>query len=249
MPNPAVATDQRLDFRSPTSGLRLTTRIALLATAVNLALIAGGASAAPEVEVSTAKINPVFHKAKGATTLYYQNSGNNGYGFVSQNFTSGDPTYNSSGADDFVIPKGQIWTVTRVDVTGAYVDNSGTPATSENVIFYKDSNTMPGKAVKGGTFNDLSCADQSGSFMCSLGKGIKLKAGHYWVAVVANCEYFDGCGYWVWAENGNIYNDPAMWENPGGGFNICDTWDVLYACNNGHNSADFMFDLQGKARK
>ncbi|HTT83050.1 MAG TPA: hypothetical protein VMF67_06195 [Rhizomicrobium sp.] len=47
--------------------------------------------------------------------------------------------------------------------------------------------------------------------------------------------------------NGTIYNDPAMWENSGGGFGYCSTWEALENCEG--YSSDLMFDLQGKTKK
>ncbi|HTT84736.1 MAG TPA: hypothetical protein VMF67_14760 [Rhizomicrobium sp.] len=230
----------------------------LLATAAAFALVAGGASAAqrPSIGVFGAKIAPVIHLGKSkAKALYNQNSNVTG-GIDSQNFTSGSfsPTYNSSGADDFVVPKKAEWTVTEVDASGVYFGGSG-PATSENVIFYTNSKNMPGKAVKGGSFSDLKGTDNSGSFSISLGKkGVTLKSGTYWVAVVANCSYVGGCGEWGWAENTKIHGNPAMWENPGDGFGTCPTWGTFDQCieTSGGNfiaNADFAFELLGKSKK
>ena len=240
------------------SGVRLSPRSAsltgmrfqcvLLASAA-LALVGGGASAAPDSGAQFGKISPVFHKAKNLKVLYSQNSNAINYGFDSQNFTSGNYTSdNDSGADDFVVPKGKTWTVKEVDVTGFYFNISG-PAASEDVIFYKNGKDMPGGAVKGGTFDGLHCYDNQGSFGCLLGKGVKLKAGHYWVAVVANCSFDGACGEWAWEMSSTINNDPAMWENPGGGFGYCSTWSTLGNCNSYGYTGDFMFDLQGTATK
>ncbi|MGH6877092.1 MAG: hypothetical protein ACREHV_06885 [Rhizomicrobium sp.] len=224
-------------------------KAALLAASAVLALTAGGASAAPEIGAYAARVSPVFHQAKGAQMLYNQNS-NSGPAISSQNFTSGSNTaFDDSGADDFVVPKGQTWTVTEVDVTGTYSNGSG-PAASENVIFYKNDKKekTPGKALKGGTFTDLDCSG-SPSFSCPLGKGVKLKAGHYWVAVVANCSE-TSCGQWFWELNNTIHFKQGMWENPNGGFGMCPTWGTVESCTPfAPYGADFMFDLQGKSKQ
>jgi len=224
----------------------------LLAAAAAFALTAGGASAAQRPAIGAHGNTPVgvFHVAKGAKMLYNQNSGTNGEGVVSQNFTSGSfsPTYNAAGADDFVVPKKATWTVTEVDVSGLYFNGYG-PATSENVTFYANSNNLPGKAVKGGTFTNLKGKDSSGSFTISLGKkGVKLKSGTYWVSVVANCSFEGGCGEWGWDETTAIHGNNAVWQNPDGGFGVgCTTWTEVGTCI-GYNG-DFAFDLQGKAKK
>lgn len=226
-------------------------KTALLAAAAALALTAGGASAAPSIGVAHGKISNVVHIAKGAKMLYNQNSGATGQLIDSQNFTSGtfSPTYNDSGADDFVVPKKTTWTVTEVDVTGGYFQGYG-PAASENVIFYADAKGMPGSAVKGGTFNGIVGKDSSGSFAISLGKGVKLKTGTYWVAVVANKAYDGGAnGEWGWGETGSTKGNPGMWQNPGGGFGVCPTWGTIPECISGAPAGDYAFDLQGTAKK
>ena len=230
----------------------------LLAAAAAFALTAGGASAAqkPVIGAHGTATGAVIHVAKGAKMLYNQNSGD-GEGVVSQNFTSGtySPTYNAAGADDFVVPKKTEWTVTEVDTSGLYFNSSGVCssnceyASSENVIFYKDSNGAPGAAVKKGTFTGLKGTDNNGSFSISLGKkGIKLKAGHYWVSVVGNVNFINTGYEWGWQETSNIQNDNAMWENPEGGFGVgCTTWTDVGTCI-GVNG-DYAFDLQGKSKK
>ncbi len=229
-------------------------KTALLAAAAAVALTAGGASAVqhPAAGVSGGKINPVFRLAKGAKILYNQNSDTDGVGIDSQNFTSGtfSPTNNDQGADDFVVPKTVQWTVTQVDVSGLYFNGNG-PAASENVTFYANNKGVPGSPVKNGTFTGLKGTDSSGSFSISLGKkGVSLKSGTYWVSVVANC-WFENkvCGQWGWAENGTIHGDDAMWQNPSGGFGVCQSWGTVADCFSGTPAGDFAFDLQGKSKK
>jgi hypothetical protein len=217
----------------------------LLATAAVFALAMGSAASAAGIP-STAgfgKALQPFHSPKGVKTLYTQNSNDSGVGLVSQNFTSGSfsPTYNAAGADDFVVPSGKKWKVGEVDVTGVYFNGPG-PATSEDIVFYKDASGVPGKAVKNGTFNGLSCSDNAGSFTCTLPHKVRLKHGHYWVSVVANQNYLS-TGEWGWEGNATINNDPAQWENPGGGFGVgCTTWGPNSSCL-GYNQDD-MFDIK-----
>lgn len=225
-------------------------KTALLAATAVLALVAGGASAAdrPSPTVSGKVVTSSFHTAKGSTVLYNQNSGGNGDGVDSQNFSSTYASYDDQGADDFIVPKKATWTVTEVDVTGAYYNGSG-PATSEDVYFYMDKKGKPGKAVKHGSFTNIK-GTGSPSFALSLGKkGVKLKAGHYWVSVVANCP-FSGCGQWAWEITPTFHNDDAMWQNPGGGFGTsCTSWGTLATCSGATYAGDFMFELQGTSKK
>ena len=212
-----------------------------------VALVAGVAWASTGAESYTGPTSQALHNAKGAKTLYSQNSDAQSYAQGSQNFTSGfQNSYNDAAADDFVVPKAKKWVITEIDVTGYYWNGPG-PASSENVTFYKNSESIPGSTVKHGALPDLKCADNSGSFRCSLGKGLKLKSGHYWVSVVANCSELT-CGQWGWQTTGHRHNDPAVWENPNFGFQYCMTWEILNDCG-ALGVPDLMFDLQGKETK
>lgn len=173
-------------------------------------------------------------------TLYTQNSNDSGVGIDSQNFSSGSySTNNPMGADDFIIPTGQLWKIGTVDVTGVYFNGLG-PAKSENVIFWKNSDGTPGGPVKRGTYDKITCADTSGSFACKLPRKLILRAGHYWVTVQANLMYSAG-GEWGWDMSSVIHNDDAQWEDPGP-WVPCPHWATLYNCV-GYNG-DFMFDLK-----
>lgn len=223
------------------------TKAVLMATTALVALLDGStapARAIPTFITSTAgKTQPPLANPK-ARTLYTQNSNKYGdVGAVSQNFTSGIYTsYDNRGADDFIIPAGKNWKVGRVDVTGVYFNGSG-PAQSVNVIFWKDYHGYPGNAVAHGTYDDLSCADRSGSFSCRLPKRLQLKAGHYWVTVQANCSYYT-CGEWSWDETSVIHNDAAEWEEYYTFGGPCPTWDTLANCLGSYFTGDLMFDLK-----
>jgi hypothetical protein len=186
--------------------------------------------------------------------LYDQNS-NFGQGIDSQNFSSAMSSYDSIGADDFVVPAGQTWEITEVDVTGAYVDGSG-PASSEVVTFW--GGAYPQRiAERGADTFTLSCTDNNGSFACTLplssrGKPIvRLRGGsagkRYWLSVVANCD-FATCGEWEWTTNTTVHNSEAFWKNPAGGWgNGCSGWGTLRACFN-LPPTDFAFTLVGYAK-
>lgn len=208
----------------------------------NLLLVATALTALTTANAMAAPASPVVHHSEAKRLLYYQNSDASGANINSQNYTSGTYTSdNDQGADDFIVPRG-TWKVTAVDVTGccAY-----TTSIRENVYFYKDNNGVPGKAVKNGSFTGIY-GNGNPNFEMSLGKGVKLKAGHYWVSVVANCNYKRGCG-WGWAERSTIVNDAAQWQNPGNGHATgCTAWTTLATCFGSAYAGDFMFELKGK---
>ena len=218
----------------------------LLAAAAAFALTASGASAAVPTAHFAGGTYVKFHTPKKAKMLYNQNSNYASDGISSQNFTSGTfSTYNDTAADDFVVPKKSTWTVTEVDVSGT-TSLGGTPV-SETVIFYTNGNGIPGKPVKKGTFT-VTGTYSNGNIAIKLPKkGMALKAGTYWVSVAANMN-FGTMGQWYWDVNSVQHGSGAQWQNPGGGFAICPTWESIVTCN-GATGPDLMFDLQGSSKK
>ena len=110
---------------------------ALIGTAA--ALVAGTAMAASPPALLTHRQAQLFVTGvpPGSKTLYDQNKDDADQAVLSQNVDG------SQAADDFDVPKGHIWIIKEVDVTGIYFDGSG-PASSENVFFYKDNGGLPG---------------------------------------------------------------------------------------------------------
>lgn len=206
--------------------------LALIGGNLPVAALAGGADTIPS----------------GETVLYDQNR-NYGYSILSQNFTSGSfgTSYDSSAADDFVVPAGTVWKVTGVDVAGQYFVGSG-PAKSVVVTFYRNEGGRPGTIISRQT---LACSDTAGSFACTI-PTVTLKGGgngkRYWLSIVANCDY-SSCGEWGWVQNIKTHKDPGQWENPAGGLGLgCTSWSDTSSCNLQTDGADdFAFDLRGKS--
>ena len=216
----------------------------LLAAVSAIALCGGDASAARLITRSVSDTPSPFPTQKTAKVLWNQNSNSNGQNILSMNFTSTGTAYNSQAADDFVIPTGKTWRITEVDVSGVY-SGSG-PANSENVFFYRNAKGMPGNAISKATFNNLQGSDSNGNFAITLPNGgFRLKAGHYWVSVIANMA--EGCcGVWAWNINSVQHHDQATWQNPGGGLDNCRSWGTLENCWS--LGPDLMFALRGRVR-
>jgi len=186
---------------------------------------------------------------KASIVLWNQNS-NFGGGVNSQIYESSMSAYNDFAADDFVVPAGQTWTVTEVDVTGAYVGGTG-PAPSVEIWIYWNKAGRPDAGRKGlGKYNaTVSCTDNGGSFQCQLpGKhhkpGAKLPAGTYWISVAAVCAS-SVCGEWKWTENTTVTGYQAGWFNPGNGWGTnCTGFEDLTTCFGG-SPADLAFELIG----
>lgn len=185
---------------------------------------------------------------KSSAVLYSQDSNYAGGAVNSQNFTDGSfSAYSDQAADDFVVPSGQVWKITEVDVSGQYY-NDTVQASSENVIFYKNKNGMPGAPVTNGTFANLNGTDSAGNFEIVLpGKGVRLRSGRYWVSVIINLGFYEQGDLWGWDANRKKHGEQAMWENPSGGFGVCPSWGTVENCAQSPGP-DLMFSLKGDVR-
>ncbi|MEI9932719.1 MAG: hypothetical protein WDM89_19845 [Rhizomicrobium sp.] len=218
--------------------------IATMSAAIALLLFANEAYAFSSPTTSTVISNrhgQFFVRASKSKTLYDQNGNPSGVAVVSDNFESDFDSYDDEGADDFVVPDGVTWTINQIDVTGVYFDGQGA-ADSENVFFYKNKKNKPGKLVA--EIDNVVGRDRNGSFAIKFPKSVSLKSGTYWVSVQANMD-FEITGEWAWAINSAQSGQPAMWQNPGGGFGFCPTWTPIQSCFS--NGPDFMFALKGSA--
>lgn len=219
-------------------------KAALLMAASVIALHAGAALASGLfTPTHPLRFNP-FQLPKGAKVLWNQNSNSNGQYINSQNYTTGYTSFSNQAADDFVIPTGKTWTVTEIDVTGEYSKGGGSPI-SEDVIFYKNKHGMPGAAVMKGTFNNLDGGAGPNFAFRLPGKGLKLKAGTYWVSVIADVNIIVS-GQWYWNVNGTQHGNQATWQNPDGGFTYCQTWGTIEDCIG--YGPDLMFELKGTSK-
>ena len=171
----------------------------------------------------------------GSKTLYDQNRDSAGLGVFSQSFDG------SQAADDFAVPKGHMWRIKEVDVTGIYFNGSG-PANSENVFLYKNNGGLPGALVVGCP-NQNGTDNGFGSFAIVLSKACKakLRGGNaYWVSVQVNMDFAEG-GEWAWQTSSDTSGNQAAWQEPGSG---CPTWGHLKECLG--LDGDLMFALKGK---
>jgi hypothetical protein len=217
-----------------------------IAIAAAAALSIGSAYAAQPTVAGHGSAAPVHLVYPKSGTLVNQTTGGAGIGIVSQNFESTYAAYDSAGADAFTVPTGKKWKVSTVVATGTYFNGSG-PATSEDVTFYADKKGAPGKAVKGCTYTSVAGKDASGTFTIPLKKACKLKAGTYWVSVVANLAFSAG-GEWGWDDATDTGPDQADWENPQGGFGAgCTTWAAELSCIPDGQANGKDYELLGKS--
>jgi hypothetical protein len=212
------------------------TKIIRLAAA---SVFAGGVACATSAPSAARDTQQTISAPTKGRTIVNQTAGGSGTGLFSQNL--GVKGYNSAGADAFVIHKKA--TVQTVVANGKYFNGSG-PATSESVTFYADSSGTPGRAIKRCTYARAKGEDNAGSFTIGLKPACNLKAGTYWVSVVANLS--DAVGVeWAWdnaTETGPYQGD---WENPGGS-GACTTWEPNQVCFPGNYPTGYNYELRGK---
>jgi hypothetical protein len=150
--------------------------------------------------------------------------------------------FDSQAADDFIVPAGQIWQVTEVDVLGEY-DSAG-PATSFHVFFYENgAGDLPGTLVASRVENPYT---GSNDFVITLPEPVTLPEGHYWVSVQARQDITQ-VGFWLWHNRIIQSNVGAAWQNPGNGFGTgCVVWVRKVACASlGETAPDQVFRLIG----
>ena len=149
----------------------------------------------------------------------YDNAGTNATS--SQDFEAAFDPFDDFTADDFVVPGGQTWNVSEVDMQGTYDGFTG-PAIAFHVFFYQDSGGLPGTQVYA-AMNQPYTTSNNIDFVVNLTTPAVLGPGTYWVSVQCRMDFNVG-GQWYWQDRTVQSNNGAAWENPGGGFGICQTW-------------------------
>jgi len=200
------------------------------------------ASRLPKVS-SDADVRPILIKRipKFPEVILYDQLDNPGVtSWTSQEFPD-LPEFTSFLADDFFVPGGQSWRITEVYAQGIYFNGSG-PANNFNVFFYEDDGGLPGTLVYSRTGQPY--VESDGVFEVTLTAPVTLTSGTRWVSVQAH-QPADPNGQWGWTERTVQANSPAAWQNPGGGFGVCPTWDLRTTCLGGPAPPEKMFRLIG----
>ncbi len=185
---------------------------------------------------------PVPPQPKGVQVVLYDQYDNAGANAsLSQQFDD-LPEFSSDLADDFVVPSGETWNVMSIDADGVYFNGPG-PSTDFNVFFYADNAGLPGTQVYSAT--GQSYAQVGTTFTVTLTTPAVLTEGTYWVEVQAHMPFVPN-GEWGWTDRTVQSNNPAAWQNPGGGFGLCPTWQPkLAVCIPTASGPDQVFRLLG----
>ncbi len=179
--------------------------------------------------------------------LYDQMSGAGTNSLTSQNFEASNDPYDNQAADDFIVPSGFTWTITSMDILGAYWNGTG-PVASANVWFYANNGTLPGSVVAQALNVVPSDGAATGNLTITFGTPVVLTEGTYWVSLQGNMDFAAG-GQFGWTEHTQV-GSPSVWQNPGGGFaTSCASWAPRVAtCGVGDAPYyDMAFRLNGEA--
>ena len=190
---------------------------------------------------------PMMALAHTDAILYDQRGACTDHAANSQLYDQTFETYTDFAADDFVVPAGETWNVGVVDAGGVYY-NGPFQAPSVSVVFYADSSGVPGAPVC--TYTGLTTfVDASGVFTITLPSACSLAAASattYWVSVQAQLDYLGSMSQWGWNGNTPQAGHPGKWQNPGGAFGNCPTWDDTSICVFA-SGPDFCFALSSGA--
>src|SRR6266545_2773249 len=191
--------------------------------------------------VGAAHILPIPRAPKAPQVVLYDQYNNNGpNATLSATFTD-FPTFSSDLADDFVVPGGETWNVQSIDADGVYFNGPG-PATNWNVFIYTDSSTLPGTLVYSTVNQPVSVVGTT--FTVNLSPAAVLSPGTYWIEIQANMT-FGTQGEWGWTNRTVQSNNGAAWQNPGGGFGICPTWNRKTICVPTASGPDCVYRING----
>ena len=125
-------------------------------------------------------------------------------------------------ADDFVVPEGQIWTISAVEAIGFYADLIGEPFFA-NVNFYMDEFDRPADFPTFEFFEAEVTSSADGIILVELPEEVELEAGIWWVSVAPHMDYFAD-GRWFWLGNTSVNGAEFHWRNPGGGYGDNTAW-------------------------
>src|SRR5262249_26702140 len=176
-----------------------------------------------------------------SVVLYDQYDNPGSFSTSSQDFEADFDPFDDFTADDFVVPAGQTWNVSEVDVQGTYDGFTG-PAISFHVFFYQDSGGLPGTQVYAAM--DQPYTGGPTDFVINLSTAAVLAPGTYWMSVQCRMDFAVG-GQWYWTDRTVTSNSPAAWENPNGGFGVCPTWAPRTTCADDESAPDQVYRLVG----
>ncbi|HET8897302.1 MAG TPA: hypothetical protein VFN09_00770 [Rhodanobacteraceae bacterium] len=202
------------------------------------------------MQTSHASTTTYTTNAVNASVLYDQTTGASGEGAPTQDFEVGYDSYDSAGADDFVVPA-PGWSLTEINVTTSFSVTITSMSIPVNISIYPDAGGAPGTSATCTYSAITATADPTLPTNVVLPTPCYLPPGTYWMSFQAIHDFGGTPGGQVfWSTRTIQSGSQGQWQNPGDGFGSgCTTWGTLTACavagNPGSNSVDYMFQLMG----
>ena len=165
---------------------------------------------------------------------------------TSQDFEPALDQFDSSGADDFIVPAAAYWAINGVDVQGFCDAPCG--IAGFHVRFYATNSStrpLPGRLVCERLRQPFTRLPGSLDFAIDLSSPCRLDSGAYWVSVQARQDRENGQWFWI-ARTLMSGNAGAAWQNPGDGFETgCVNWGRRTECDGALGDPDNVFRLRG----
>jgi len=190
--------------------------------------------------------------------VIYDQSADEEYGgyMVSQFFTDTANAANTcQGADDFVVPEGESWTVGSFGVWGTWWPESAGGPEMVDVYIYSNDEGKPGDTLYSYEEQSEFYAEEwftgeghESYYNLTFPTPITFSEGQYWISFRVRDSY-DKVGKWGWQDKTNTNWEPWHWRNPGGGFlngNFPD-WTPSTSVTPFGYSNDFRFSLYSEA--
>ena len=110
-----------------------------------------------------------------------------------------DDTLDSQGADDFVVPPGQVWSITSVFAPGSNGATHAPPflVPGVNVFIYEDGGDEPGALIT--SYLGVPPTTAPDDLTVPLSPALTLQPGTYWISVQADVSSLGPGNGWLWA--------------------------------------------------
>ena len=148
----------------------------------------------------------------------------------SHNFEPGLDNFDSLGADDFVVPAGEVWRIDLMEVSGQRTGNT-TEAATANLSLFGDAGTLPGTEILTRSNLARGTGPAYPDLVLPLSDMPVLPPGRYWIGVQANLNFMPGANNWFWSDHAPALGQAAAWRQPGNGFGDgCTSFITRSAC-------------------
>ena len=129
-------------------------------------------------------------------------------------------------ADDFVVPSGDSWYIDSIILYGFYNVNNPDSAGMNLTIYQNNSGTVGAQVYTELIQVELD-PENDGSIIARWSTPVQINSGSYWLAASARKNYLSDQGIWYWYLEDSDIGYEALWENPGGSWNVCTAWTQI----------------------